>query len=86
MTKVEYSFSKRCRKRKCFGLNKIYGVFTKVKDGKILQLHNVLTVDSGEVKTAPTECKEKCFQMSHLPIFTIVKYLTVDDSSKKEVR
>ena len=25
------------------------------------------TVDLGEVKTAPTECKEKCFQMSHLP-------------------
>ena len=45
-----------------------------------------LTVDSGEVKTAPTECKEKCFQMSHLPIFTTVKHLNVDDSSKKEVR
>ena len=28
----------------------------------------------------------KCFQMSHLPIFTIVKHFTVDDSSKKEVR
>ena len=35
----------------------------------------VLTVDLGEVKTAPTECKEKCFQMSHLPIFTILKHL-----------
>ena len=44
-----------------------------------------LTVDLGEVKTAPTECKEKCFQMSHLPIFTIVKHLNVDNSSKKEV-
>ena len=47
---------------------------------------SALTVDFGEVKTAPIECKEKCFQMSHLPIFTIVKNLSVDDSSKKEVR
>ena len=36
---------------------------------------NALTVDFEEVKTAPTECKEKCFQMSHLPIFTILKRL-----------
>ena len=42
---------------------------------------NALTVDFEEVKTAPTECKEKRFQMSHLPIFTIVKHLNVDDSS-----
>ena len=28
--------------------------------------------------------EEKCFQMSHLPIFTIVKHHNVDDSSKKE--
>ena len=34
-----------------------------------------ITVDFEEVKTAPTECKEKCFQMSHLPIFTI-RYLS----------
>ena len=34
------------------------------------------TVDFEEVKTAPTECKEKCFQMSHLPIFTIVKSIS----------
>ena len=34
-----------------------------------------ITVDFEEVKTAPTECKEKCFQMSHLPIFTILKHL-----------
>ena len=40
-----------------------------------------ITVDFEEVKTAPTECKEKRFQMSHLPIFTIVKHLNVDDSS-----
>ena len=33
------------------------------------------TVDLGEVKTAPTECKKTCFQMSHLPIFTILKHL-----------
>ena len=39
------------------------------------------TVDFEEVETAPTECKEKRFQMSHLPIFTIVKHLNVDDSS-----
>ena len=37
---------------------------------------NMLTVDFGEEKTAQaTECKEKCFQMSHLPIFTIVMHL-----------
>ena len=35
------------------------------------------TIDFGEVKTALTECKEKCFQMSHLPIFTVVKLLKV---------
>ena len=44
------------------------------------------TVDFEEVKTAATECKEKCFQMSHLPIFAIVKHLNVDYSSKKELR
>ena len=38
-----------------------------------LAVQRSITVDLGEVKTAPTECKEKCFQMSHLPIFAIVK-------------
>ena len=28
-----------------------------------ISLHHQLTLDFGEVKTAPTECKEKCFQM-----------------------
>ena len=32
----------------------------------------LFTVDFEEVKTTPTECKEKRFQMSHLPIFTII--------------
>ena len=49
-------------------------------------IHLLITVDFGEVKTALTEWKEKCFQMSHLSIFTIVKPPNVDDSSEKEVR
>ena len=36
----------------------------------LLTVHAQVTVDLGEVKTAPTEYKEKCFQMSYLPIFT----------------
>ena len=49
-------------------------------------LPNSITVDFGEVKTTHIECKENCFQTSLQPIFTIVKHLNVDDSSKKEVR
>ena len=47
----------------------------------LLNLLWCITVDFEEVKTAPTECKERRFQMSHLPIFTIVKHLNLDDSS-----
>ena len=45
-----------------------------------------ITVDVGEVKTALTECEENFFKINHLPIFTMVKHLNVDDSSKKEAR
>ena len=41
----------------------------------ILTIYYFITADLGEVKTALTEGKEKCFQMSHLHIFTIVRNL-----------
>ena len=42
-------------------------VYTKQKEKKILGID--ITVDFEEVKRAPTECKEKCFQMSRLHYF-----------------
>ena len=46
-----------------------------------------ITVDFGEVKTSPTECKEKCFQMMSSAYLHFSKApQNVDDSSKKEVR
>ena len=49
------------------------------------------SVDLGEVKTAPTECKEKCFKVKssaylHCRKTCTLKYADVDDSSKRSVR
>ena len=53
----------------------------------------VITVDFGELKTAPTECKEKCFQMTSSAYLhysntpqNVLMLMIHDHSSKKEVR
>ena len=51
------------------------------------ELINNITVNFGDVKTAPTGCKEKCFQMmSPAYLHYIVKHLNVEDSSKRSGR
>ena len=60
---------------------------------KCISKHRIkfhFSVDFGEVKTAPTECKEKCFQMMssaylHYVQFSTSKCVDVYDLSKKEV-
>ena len=41
-----------------------------------------LAVDFGEEKTVPTECREKCFQMTS---YVSRKCGDIDDSSEREV-
>ena len=41
------------------------------------QHRDCVTVDLGEVKTAPTKCKENVFRLCHLLIFTIAKHLNM---------
>ena len=38
-------------------------IWLHIHIAKVKITYLIVTVDFGEVKTAPTECKEKCFQM-----------------------